>query len=64
MKNDGFIKVTVVEGGGKIVMEITVWKRLDEKTQEFDHNHIENGHVSGNYPKPKGDFDVQIKKLA
>ncbi len=29
---------------------VTVWKKFNVKSQKWDHNHIEDGHVSGNKP--------------
>ena len=29
---------------------ITVWRRFNPKTQEFEHNHIQDGHVDGDIP--------------
>ena len=32
---------------------VTVWKRFDEKKEIWKHNHIEDGHVTGEVPTPK-----------
>lgn len=37
-------------------MKITIWSRLNEKNQ-YEHNHIENGHIESNIPTIK--FDEQ-----
>ena len=37
-------------------MKITVWSALNEKTNEFEHNHIEKDWVPGNSPVPKADY--------
>ena len=34
---------------------ITTWKRFNEDTQKWSHNHIEDGHIEGDqYLKPVG----------
>lgn len=35
---------------------ITIWQRLNEKN-EYEHNHIEDGHCESNFPTIK--FDSQ-----
>lgn len=37
-----------------IMKPITVWLRLDEKKQQWNHNHIEDGHVPIVSTKPIG----------
>ena len=29
---------------------ITVWLRFDDKTKRWNHNHIEDGHITANKP--------------
>lgn len=29
---------------------ITVWKKFNEKEQQWEHNHIQDGHVIGDKP--------------
>lgn len=48
------------ENGFTMLKPITVWKKFNVKTQKWDHNHIEDGHVFGN--KPIGKFPEQTKK--
>ncbi len=35
---------------------ITIWSRWNNKTKEFDHNHIEDGWVETDTPMPKSDL--------
>ncbi|MCY7679883.1 hypothetical protein MH122_13855 [Bacillus pumilus] len=35
------------------VQMITMWYKYNDKDEEPKFNHIEFGHVSGEYPKPK-----------
>lgn len=37
----------------------TVWKRRNEETRKFEHNHVEDGWATGE--KPVGKFDHQTK---
>ena len=39
--------------------EITVWKKLNNTTKIFEHNHIEDGHMNGD--KPIGKYPNQTK---
>lgn len=38
---------------------ITVWKRFDDVTRSFEHNHIEDGHVPAELHTPTGKFPDQ-----
>ena len=32
---------------------ITIWKIYNAKKEEYEHNHIEDGHSTSDYPLPK-----------
>lgn len=34
---------------------ITIWKKYDEKKNQFEHNHIESGHNISDEPTPISD---------
>lgn len=36
---------------------ITVWKRVNNETKQYEHNHIEDGHCESSFPNPNNDID-------
>ena len=41
---------------------VTVWFRLNRKTDEFEHNHVEDGHMIATEPFPINDFQKKAWK--
>jgi len=35
---------------------VTVWFRLSHKTNRYEHNHIEDGHIVAGEPTPLNDY--------
>lgn len=33
-------------------MQVTIWQKLNPKTGQYEHNHIENGKIEGEIPLP------------
>jgi hypothetical protein len=44
--------------------KVTIWTRFNTKTNEYDHNHIEYGHVKGDSPEPKSKEQINSWKDA
>ena len=42
--------------------EITIWKKFNSMTKEWEHNHIEDGHCSNDVPTPVSKEQKQMWK--
>lgn len=36
--------------------KITCWSRYNQKSRQYEHNHIEDGHTNAVAPEPKNSF--------
>lgn len=40
--------------------KVTIWNRWNPKSETYEHNHIQKGHIGGEYPLPLAeDFKEQ-----